>query len=156
MSHALQAALVSVLVIATSIWVGGYVTIVMVARATTKTLPPAQRVAFFRAFGRLHGVVSVPALILGLGAGSWLLADRDYDRLLAAATAVAAALLVTLIAGVVQARRLTRLRQRAVTDASGELDLSIGRSARRAVWLRAGIGALSVALVVLGSVAATS
>lgn len=69
-----------------------------------------------------------------------------------AATAVAVALLVATAAGIAQARAMTRLRRRAVIQVGGEsLDPRVRRGAVLATTLRACIGALTLALVVLGA-----
>ena len=66
MSHGIEVALACVLLIAGSVWVGGYVAIGVVARVTVRTLGPADRVAFFRALGRMYGIVGTVALALAL------------------------------------------------------------------------------------------
>ncbi|MFY9650898.1 hypothetical protein, partial [Trebonia sp.] len=59
-------------------------------------------------------------------------------------------------AGVVQARRMTRLRRAALRDpGSAELAAKVRCGARNAVVLRASIAALSLALLGLGTVIAT-
>lgn len=65
---------------------------------------------------------------------------------------MAGLLVVGTLAGVAQARRMTRLRRHALRDAEdvGMADW-LRRAARRATLLRAGIGALSLALIALGA-----
>jgi hypothetical protein len=147
---ALHTALVGVLVFAAAVWVGGFVTLVVVARAARHTIGAAERVAFFRALGRGYGVVSGVALLVGLVSGALLLAGRPWTGPVIATVAVAALLVAGTVAGVAQARRLTRLRRRALTEAA--LADRVRAAARRAALLRAGIGGLSVALVALGVV----
>jgi len=144
--------LVVVNAIASAIWVGGLVTIFVVARAASRTLEPAQRVAFFRALGRAYGVVGTLALLVALATGAILLDDHPWDAALIAATIVAGALLLAAVAGMAQARAMTRLRRRAL-ESSADVEI-VSRARRGAVLataLRAAIAALTLALVVLGA-----
>lgn len=137
------------------IWVGGFVAIVVVARAARGQLDPASRVTFFRAFGRGFLPVGCLGLALALGAGGALLAGRRWDGLALATVLVAVALVLSLAAGVAQARGMTRLRARLVASPDDvPLRISVERNALRAVLLRAALGLLSLALLVLASVLA--
>ncbi|WP_033295021.1 hypothetical protein [Amycolatopsis jejuensis] len=149
-----DAALLSVLILATSIWVGGYVAIAVVARVASATLDAATRVAFFRSLGRAYLRVGCPALVIALVDGGVLLRDRSWDGLLVATVIVAAVLVTTFGIAVVQARRMSQLR---LLSTSGDRRLSeqVRRGARTAGSLRAALGALSVALVVMGAFLAT-
>ena len=156
MSDTTQAVLLGVLTLATSVWVGGNVTLAVVARVAKRTLEPANRVTFFRALGRSYLVVGAPALLVAIGAGAGLVTDRSWDGELAASVALAAALLVSLGVGVAQARRMTRLRAAALADPSDvRLTRRVQHGARAATALRAVIGLLSLALIALGSLLAT-
>jgi uncharacterized membrane protein len=156
MSATTQAVLLGVFTLASCIWVGGYVAIAVVARVATRTLVPGQRVAFFRALGRLYLLLGVPALLIALGTGAGLLSDHSWDGILTAAVAVAAALLVSLAVGVVQARRMTRLRAAALfMTEDPERGVRVRQGARSAALLRATIGLLSLALIALGALLAT-
>lgn len=144
--------LIAVHALATSIWVGGLVAIFLVARAASKTLQPAQRVEFFRALGRAYGIVGSIALVVALVSGAVLLDDHPWDGLMVAAVVLAGALLVATAAGMAQARAMTRLRRRAITEVGGKpLDVRLERGAVIATTLRACIGILTLALVVLGA-----
>jgi uncharacterized membrane protein len=156
MSDTPRAVLVGVFILGSCIWVGGYVAIAVVARVATRTLDPAQRVAFFRDLGRAYLRVGGPALVVALGTGTALLSGRAVDGILTATYAAAAALIGTLVVGVVQARSMTQLRMRAMAASSDPaLIRDIRRGARSAVILRAAIGLLSLALVALGSLLAS-
>ncbi|MGH3302304.1 MAG: hypothetical protein ACRDOK_11595 [Streptosporangiaceae bacterium] len=151
-----EAALTTVLVLATAVWVGGLVTIFVVARVAHATLGPGERVAFFRGLGRAHGLVGGVALTAALASGAVLASTYRWDGQLTAGTAVAAVLVAVTVAGVAQARRMTRLRQDALGDpGSPELAAKVRRGARNATALRAAIAALSLALLALGTVIAT-
>ena len=156
MSDGLEATLLAVLVVATSIWVGGYIAIAVVARAATATLNPDARVAFFRALGRLYFWVGTPALVIALASGAVLARDADHGGLFTATVVVAVVLLVSFVVAVVQARRMTRLRRASLAapdDAA--LGERVRRGARAAGALRGVLGLLSLALVVLGACLAT-
>jgi hypothetical protein len=143
-----------VLVLATSIWVGGLVTIAVVARVTSRTLTAAERVHFFRDLGRTYGPVGGAALLTALGAGATLVVDQPLDGLIVAGSVVAGALMVTTAVGVAQARRMTQLRLRAAVSAGDpRMRQIVRRGAIRAAVLRLLIGALSVVLLFIGVLA---
>ena len=138
------------LVVGCSIWLGGYVTLIMVARTATATMAPPDRIAFFRIFGRRFGTLSTVALLGALASGGVLLGTRTWDGLSWAMVIVAAVLLLTLATGVVQARRMTRLRHSAIIapgDPGIQRQIAVG--SRYAIWLRAVLGAISLLLLIL-------
>ena len=89
----LDAGLVAVFVLATAIWVGGLVTIAVIAQVAHRILTPAGSVAFFRRLGRTHGIVGSTALLMALLTGSVLLRHPPADEVLTATAVVAIALL---------------------------------------------------------------
>jgi hypothetical protein len=146
-----DAVLTGLLILATAVWLGGLVAIMIVARVATRTLDPAARVAFFRGLGRSYGIVGTLALAVAYGAGAALLRDRPWDPAMVATVVVAVALAATLAVGVVQARRMTRLRRHALE--AGDDAAVAGRVRQGAVVaavLRSLIGALSLVLLALG------
>ncbi|MEO6999055.1 MAG: hypothetical protein ABI112_13315 [Terracoccus sp.] len=144
--------LVAALVLATSVWVGGYVAIVVVARTAAATLEPAAKVRFFRALGRRYLWVGAPALLIALATGAVLLRHHAWNGLLITTTGAALALVVLLTGAVGQARRMTRLRRRSVEDpANTRLNQQVNRAALGAAALRALLGLLTLALVILGA-----
>ena len=146
-----ETALAVVLVLATSVWVGGLVTLAVVARAASRTVGAADRVAFFRSLGRSYGAVGGLAMVAALAAGAALVAGRPWSGLLATTGAVAVTLVLSTVAGVVQAREMTRLRQRAVSEPSTpRLRAQLRQGSVAATALRGLIAASSIALVVLG------
>jgi uncharacterized membrane protein len=156
MSQTADALVLAVFVLATSVWVGGYAAIAVVARAATSTLSGGDRVAFFQALGRSYLWVGAPALVVALGAGSVLLRHHDGDPLLLVTAALAVALVVLLVVAVGQARRMTRLRREALdATADEQLAVRVRRGARSATALRGILGLLTLALVVLGAFLAT-
>lgn len=151
MTDTATATLTGLLIFACSIWVGGLFAIAVVARVATATLDPAARVAFFRGLGRGYGIVGTAALALAYGTGAALLYGRSWNGPLVAAVAVAVALAVTLAVGVVQARRMTRLRRLSLNaPEDGDLSRRVRRGAARAGGLRGVIALLSLALLALG------
>lgn len=143
--------LTGLLVFATSLWLGGLFAIAIVARVATRTLDPAARVTFFRGLGRCYAAVGTAALLLAYGTGAALLRDHPWDSTMVAVAVVALALGAALAVGMVQARRMTILRRRAL-DQPGDtaLEASVRRGARLAGVLRGLIGVLSLTLLALG------
>lgn len=151
-----EALVLTVFILATSIWIGGYVAIAVVARTAVATLDPGGRVAFFRALGRSYLWVGLPALVVALATGGLLARNLAWDTVLVAMVEVAAVLLVSFAVAVVQARRMTVLRRRLIGSPGDEhLSELVRRGARAAGSLRAVLGLLSVVLVVLGAFLAT-
>ncbi|HEU5416422.1 MAG TPA: hypothetical protein VFV41_01940 [Streptosporangiaceae bacterium] len=151
-----ETALTAVLVLATAVWVGGLVAIFVVARVAHATLRPAERVAFFRGLGRAYGLAGGLALVIALASGAVLASAYRWDGQLAASAVVAAGLVAATVAGMAQARRMTRLRRDALRAPDNpELTARVRRGARNASVLRAAIAALSLALLALGTVIAT-
>ena len=145
--------LLTILLLATCVWVGGYVAIIVVARAATATLDPAARVAFFRSLGRSYFLVGTPALVVALVVGAVLLRDVERDGTVVAAYVVAAVLVLAFAVAVRQARRMTVLRRDLIASpADANLTERVRAGARSAGLLRALLGVLSIALVVLGAV----
>ena len=143
---------VFVLLLATSIWIGGYVAIAIVARVARHELDAPTRVAFFRRLGRCYLIVGGGSLAIALGSGGSLLALGDWTPTKTAAVALGLALALATVVGVIQARGLTRLRGRTLLRsrecAAAEAERS---AANRAALLRASIGALTLALLAVGS-----
>ena len=156
MSQLAQSILLTILILSTSVWVGGYVAIVVVARTTTTTLDSASRIAFFRSFGRSYFWIGCPALLVALITGGLLLRGRELDALVICTIVLAVVLLALFALAVVQARRMTTLRTRAVEHSDDEhVAMRVRRGGRTAGILRAVLGVLSLVLVVLGSFLAT-
>ncbi|MEO6886377.1 MAG: DUF4149 domain-containing protein [Jatrophihabitantaceae bacterium] len=157
MSGASQTVLLVVFELATSIWTGGLITIAIVARVSARTVGRAERVAFFRSLGKVYGMVGTAALVVALATGAGLLSNRSWTGTLVATVALAAVLLLALAAGVVQARRMSALRRRSMAEPSDTaLAGQVTGGARQAGALRGAIALLTLVLVVLGSVLATS
>lgn len=146
----LQLTLVGVLIFTAGVWLGGWVCLVVIARTTTATLARADRVKFFRRFGRNYGITATIALIIAFACGLALLVSMPWTALSTWLVALSVVLVIALALGVVQARRMTRLRHAsAAAPEDTVLAAHISRGAPWAVLLRAGIGLLSLAIFVL-------
>lgn len=153
MPAALNAAISVVLILATAIWTGGYITVPVVAVISSKTLEPSQRVTFFKRFGRAYLRLAGTALVIMYVTGWALIAQIPWSSDLLRITVASAALLLILIAGIIQARNLTKLRTKALNVKENEpeglqLLQTIQRRARAANVLRALIGVFTVVLVI--------
>lgn len=149
MSSILDAVLVTVLIVAASVWIGGYAAVIVVSVISAKTLEGPTRVRFFRMLGSAYLKFTVPALIVAYAIGWSFLARLTWTGELTRMAVASVLLLVVLAAGVVQARGMTRLRRRAFAEpANDALRRSIRRKARTATILRGLIGLLTLGLVV--------
>ena len=143
--------LVFVELLAASIWIGGFVAIGVVARVARTQLEPVQRVAFFRHLGRTYLRVGGAALAVTLVCGGVLLASGPWTTTKAVAVAVGVCLAAVTVAGVLQARAMTRLRQEQLRNPNAWLNARIRRQETRAMVLRAAIGLLTLALLVVAT-----
>ncbi|WP_182358719.1 hypothetical protein [Tomitella gaofuii] len=149
LSSGAESTLSGILILTACLWIGGMVTVVFVARTSSATLEPMARVSFFRAFGRAYGIFATIDLLVGLIAGAVLLGTAPWTGMSTALTVLAAALVVALAWGIVQARNMTRLRRRA-EESGGALDGHVARGGRSAAALRGAIGLLTFALFAVG------
>jgi hypothetical protein len=143
-----NAVLIGLLILGTAVWVGGFVTIVVLSRVSRAVLQPPDRVALFRGFGRSYLPVAIVAMVLIVVPGGILLAQRPWDALATVLVVLAACTVIVTAVGVVQARAMTRLRRAAHDDPDGHAERLAG-GARRALVLRASIGLLTVAMYVV-------
>ena len=150
-----QAILLAVFVIASSVWVGGFVAIAIVARAATVSLDPQHRVAFFHSLGRSYFWLGAPALLIALATGVVLLRGHGWDALLVVTVIIAAVLVALLGVAVGQAQKMTQLRRCALGADDEELLARMARGGRVAAVLRGVLGLLTLTLIVLGSFLAT-
>lgn len=149
---AVQLLLLVAFALGAAVWVGGFVALVVVAHVTRSALPPAQRVLVFREIGRVYGPLGGLALGVSFVTAALILKDRAWEAPLGVASALAVALTLAVVAGVMQARRMTDRRVDALRhpDDPGRRDV-VRRSSRAAAGLRASIGVLTLALVVSGA-----
>ncbi|HWU57776.1 MAG TPA: hypothetical protein VN045_03570 [Microbacteriaceae bacterium] len=138
--------LLVLLILASSVWIGGAACLIVVSRVSRTALGAADRVTLFRQLGRLWGIIGTAALAVAYACGLILLLTAPWTPLSTWLVVLGVTLAIALAAGIVQARRMTRLRR-----AAASAGLAAPRS-HSATILRAGIVALSVAMVVLAVV----
>lgn len=150
---ALEHVLAAVATLGAAVWIGGFVAIMVVNRSTRDVLGSADRIALFRVIGRRYLVLATLAAALVVICGGILLAAAPFDGVTVGILAVVAGIVALTIAGVVQARRMGRLRSAAheLPDNTLLAD-QVRRGAIQARVLRALIGLASLALYVLAFV----
>jgi hypothetical protein len=147
--HALA---VTVELLAGSVWVGGLVAIALVARVARQQLAGPARVAFFRTLGRRYLPVGAGTLVVAYVDGAPLLTRGHWSATKSALVVCAGLLIIVTVAGVVQARSLTRLRAAIL---AGDPRLDERCVSRRAWWaglLRGLIAGLTFTIVALAAV----
>lgn len=153
MPDSVQAIIAVILILAASVWLGGYVAIAVVARVSARVLEPAQRAALFRTLGRTYLVVGGGALVLMYASGAALITAHGWDATAFAAAVLAVVLVVILMVAARQARHIGRLRRRAFADPDDTaMAAELRSTARSAGMLRGALGVVSLALVALGAV----
>jgi hypothetical protein len=143
--------LVFIELLAASVWIGGFVAIGVAARVARAQLEPADRVAFFRALGRTYLGFGGVALVVALVSGGALLASGPWTTAKSVAVVLGVCLAAVTVAGVLQARAITVLRQEQLRNPNGLLGGRIGRQESRATVLRAAIGLLTIVLLVVAT-----
>ena len=139
----------AVFLAASGMWLGGLLTVPLVALATTRHVAPADRAALFVSFGRTFAVFMGVVLLAALVTSALLVAAGAVVGA-AAALALTVALFVVTGVGIAQARAMSLMRRRALTE-PGSLDEARLRSnAAAATALRSLIGVLSAAHTVVG------
>jgi uncharacterized membrane protein len=148
---ALAKVLVGLLILASSVWIGGFVGLVIFSASSKKTLGRPERIALFRQVGHRYLRVAAVAFVLVLVPGAVLLVARPFDGFTIAVLVLAVAIVAVTWIGVRQARAMGRMRKAALGHPDdGAQAAAIDSAAARATLLRAGIGVLSLALFVVG------
>ena len=143
--------LVFVELLAASIWIGGFVAIGVVAKFARAQLEPAQRVAFFRHLGRTYLRVGGAALAVALVCGGVLLAGGPWTTAKSAAVVLGLCLAAVTVAGVLQARAMTASAKSSCATRTRCLAAGSNVQETRATVLRAAIGLLTIALLVVAA-----
>jgi hypothetical protein len=143
--------LITIEIIAASVWIGSLVCLALVSRVAGQTLDGPSRVALFRGIGRLYGIVGSACLVIALFVG-FLLVEPVTGGADAALIAACVVLLVVSVAGMLQARRMT-VRRGAANDApqSASAARAVQHGAAVAGVLRASIAVVTLAIVVLSA-----
>jgi len=151
--HATSALLVAIELIAVSIWVGGMVCLVVVAKVARDVLDGSSQMVFFRSMGRRYSVVGTTSLLVAIAAGlvlSW--SSLSPSRTIDATVALAGVLVVATIIGMRQARAMTSLRRILIANQSdGSMANSLRRGRRLANALRGLMALITFAIVILGA-----
>jgi uncharacterized membrane protein len=148
---ALVKILVGLLVLASSVWIGGFVALVIFSASSKKALGRPERIALFRQVGHRYLRVAAVAAVLVVVPGGVLLVARPFDGFTITVLVLALAIVAVTWIGVRQARAMGRMRKAALAHPDDDTQTAaIERAAARATLLRAGIGVLSLALFVVG------
>mgnify|MGYP001329874426 CR=1 FL=1 len=132
-------------------WLGGLLTVPILALTSARLIDPATRTALFVAFGRGFAVLMGVVLAVVIVAASRLDVMSD-DPMATGVLALSLTLLATTSVGVLQARRMSRLRRSVARDGSADGDQDVHRNATVALALRTTIGLISVAQLVMAVV----
>ena len=145
--------LIAVEMVAASIWIGSLVCLAIVSRVATRSLDGASRVVLFRGVGRLYGIVGTASLGIAIGAGLVLAAPlRDLTADEVALFALAGGLVLATAAGMIQAQKMTAVRQRLVVAPNNQDAAdAVRRGAVLAQALRCSLVAITLVIVVLGA-----
>lgn len=139
----------ALLVISGSIWLGGAVSIFVVAGSTRAILNVPDRVTFFRDLGRRWGIIGTMALLLADACGLVLLLAAPWTALSTWLVIVGVVLILMLGLGIVQARRISRMRHALAVAPDAELAARIARGEPTATALRIALVLLSVLTILL-------
>lgn len=155
MSDLLHIVLLFLLLLGASIWIGGYVTVIVVNRFAHEYLEPEATVPFFRFFGRAFGAVTGAGFALAIVTGLILLIDRGWDAGAWVATVLTVAIVLITAFGIRQARAIGVLREQTITNPG---DTVLGDTVKqldsRALAIRASLGVLTLLLLAVGSILA--
>lgn len=144
--------LIFITLLAASIWIGGYVAVVVMTRIARRRLAPADQIAFFKDFGKVWGIIATPALLVALATGTVLIASHGWTTTATVAAVVAGVLLLTTFLGMRQARMISGLRRELLDSPTDEeKQKRVKVAALRAARLRALLGILTLILLGLGS-----
>ena len=143
----------ALLVFSAAIWIGGFIAIMVVNASANAVLSSADRTALFRNLGRRYLTVAMAAALVIAASGGLLLAGTPFDAITISILVLVGVLVAATIAGVVQARRMTRLRHKAgeANDPAG-FAAALKHGSVSARILRTLIGLSSLALFVLAFV----
>lgn len=145
--------LITIALLAGSIWIGSMVSLVVVSNIAKRVLEPAARVQLFRGVGRAYGMVGTGSLVVAIVTGILLAGSPSNWTATTTAAVVLSGVLVVLTAlGMAQARRMTVVRRRAITSPEDtDAADAVRRGARTAGLVRGSMGICTLAIVVLVS-----
>ena len=141
--------LLAIELLAGSVWIGSMACLAVIARVSAHVLDSGARVALFASVGRTYAVLGTGALAVAITSGLALAGDpADWTDAITWAVSLATLLFLLTLVAMAQARRMTTLR-RAASTSPGPTTASLRSASRRAGMLRAAMGVLTVAIVVL-------
>ncbi len=143
--------LITIEILAASIWIGSMVSLVVVSNISKRVLEPSSRVQLFRGVGRAYGIVGSCALLIAIAAGVAIAgAPSNWTRPTTAAVVLSMVLVILTAIGVAQARRMTVVRRRALAS-PGDTDAAdaMRRGAKLAAIVRTTMGICTLVIVVL-------
>ena len=138
------------MILASSVWIGGFVAIVIFSASSKKALGRPERIALFRQFGHRYVRVAGVAFVLVAVPGAVLLVARPLDGFTSPCWLSRSPCVVVTWIGVRQARAMGRMRKAGLAHPTTAPTPPRSTVPRSASVLRAGIGLLSLALFVLG------
>ncbi len=146
--------LVTLELLAASIWVGSLVCLAVVAQTGGATLDGPAQVTFFRALGRRYAVVGTAALLVAIGVGlamAW--PPSTWSATIDATVALAGLLVLASAAGMAQARAMGTLRGRSMnTPADPVARAAVRRGRHVATALCLLMAADTLGVVVLAAI----
>lgn len=149
----MRTALITVEIVAASVWIGSLACLAVVSAAARAVLDGPAQVAFFRGVGRRYGTLGTAALVAAIAAGlalAW--PPSSWTAAIGAAVALSGVLVLVTLAGMAQARAMTRLRARSFARAGDAAAADAVRRGRRvADTLRGALALLTLAVVVLAA-----
>lgn len=157
MTTAWSAAVLTVELLASCIWVGSMVCLAVVASTARRVLDGRNQVTFLQAIGRRYSRIGTGSLLVAIGAGLWLVwPPSQWSWTIDAAVGIAGGLILATAAGMAQARAMTRLRRRSIADPDDVRAARAVRKGRRvATALRGLMASSTLAIVVLAAQAAS-
>lgn len=143
--------LITIELLAASIWIGSLVCLVLVSAIATRVLEPSARVQLFRMIGRAYGIAGSAALLVAIVVGLVLAGmPSNWSATTTAAVVLSGVLVALTAAGMAQARRMTVARRRSIASPEdAEASEAVRRGAQAAGILRSIMGACTLAIVIL-------
>jgi hypothetical protein len=146
-------ALLTIGIVAGSIWIGSLVCLALVSNASRRTLDSASRVALFRVVGRTYGIVGTSALAIAIAVGLTLAwPPSEMTGTLRIEFLLGALRLLATLAGMAQARSMTVKRQHLLAAPEDpRAKRTVRHGAQIAGVLRGTLALLTFGVVVLGA-----
>lgn len=143
--------LITIELLAASIWIGSMVCLVLVSDIAKRVLEPSARVQLFRTIGRAYGIGGSASLLLAIVVGLVLAGTpSNWSTTTTGAVVLSGALVALTAAGMAQARRMTVARRRSIASPEdADASEAVRRGARSAGILRSVMGVCTLAIVVL-------